>query len=157
MLKPLENISGNIANSQTYGYKRAESEFADMVLALDPTAMDDVAAGADGARLFVLAIDDVEASMKTAQVVTRNFPHLRVIARARNRRHEHHLHSPFGPQLSVATYWCLRCRSPFEWLKWTPRPRPHTARAPRPLARAPRSMTERLRPPDPLPTQGRTP
>ncbi len=28
------------------------------------------------------------------------------------------LHSPFGPQLSVATYWCWRCRSPFELLKW---------------------------------------
>lgn len=28
------------------------------------------------------------------------------------------LHSPFGPQLSVATYWCRRCRSPFEWIKW---------------------------------------
>lgn len=49
------------------------------------------AAGAGGARLFVLAIDDIEASTKTAQVVTRHFPHLRVIARARNRRHEHHL------------------------------------------------------------------
>lgn len=31
------------------------------------------------------------------------------------------LHSAFGPQLSVATYWCLACRSPFEWLKWTRR------------------------------------
>jgi hypothetical protein len=28
------------------------------------------------------------------------------------------LHSAFGPQLSVATYWCNRCHSPFEWLKW---------------------------------------
>lgn len=28
----LGTISDNIANSQTYGYKRAESEFADMVL-----------------------------------------------------------------------------------------------------------------------------
>lgn len=49
------------------------------------------AAGAGSARLFVLAIDDMEASVKTAEVVTRNFPGLRVIARARNRRHEHHL------------------------------------------------------------------
>jgi hypothetical protein len=32
------------------------------------------------------------------------------------------LHSPFGPQLSVATYWCHRCRSPFEWLKWRSKP-----------------------------------
>jgi transcription elongation factor Elf1 len=31
------------------------------------------------------------------------------------------LHSAFGPQLSVATYWCLVCRSPFEWIKWNGR------------------------------------
>ena len=35
------------------------------------------------------------------------------------------LHSPFGPQLSVATYWCRRCRSPFDYIKWQPR-RPAT-------------------------------
>jgi hypothetical protein len=28
------------------------------------------------------------------------------------------LHSPFGPALSVASYWCLRCRTAFEWVKW---------------------------------------
>jgi hypothetical protein len=28
------------------------------------------------------------------------------------------LHSPFGPQLSVATYWCNECRTAFELLKW---------------------------------------
>jgi hypothetical protein len=28
------------------------------------------------------------------------------------------LHSPFGPQLSVATYWCRSCHTAFEWLKW---------------------------------------
>ncbi len=28
------------------------------------------------------------------------------------------LHSPFGPQLSVATYWCLDCHTAFEYLKW---------------------------------------
>lgn len=49
------------------------------------------AAGAEHARLFVLAIDDVEASIKTAQTVTRHFPDLTIVARARNRRHEYHL------------------------------------------------------------------
>ena len=24
----------------------------------------------------------------------------------------------FGSQLSVSTYWCLDCRSPFEFMKW---------------------------------------
>lgn len=28
------------------------------------------------------------------------------------------LHSPFGPQLSVATFWCGRCLAPFDYLKW---------------------------------------
>ncbi len=49
------------------------------------------AAGAEHARIFVLAIDDVEASIRTAQTVTRHFPDLTIVARARNRRHEYHL------------------------------------------------------------------
>ena len=32
---------------------------------------------------------------------------------------ETELHSPFGTALSVATYWCRRCRTAFEWVKWT--------------------------------------
>lgn len=28
------------------------------------------------------------------------------------------LHSPFGPQLSVATYWCRRCFTAFDFVKW---------------------------------------
>jgi hypothetical protein len=31
---------------------------------------------------------------------------------------ETELHSPFGTALSVATYWCLTCRTAFEWVKW---------------------------------------
>jgi monovalent cation:proton antiporter-2 (CPA2) family protein len=49
------------------------------------------AAGAERARLFVLAIDDPDASLRTAQVVRENFPHLRIIARARNREHAYAL------------------------------------------------------------------
>ena len=45
------------------------------------------AAKAGEAKLFVLAIDDVEASVKTAEVVRRHFPHLPILARARNRVH----------------------------------------------------------------------
>ena len=47
------------------------------------------AAGAADARVFVLAIDDVEASVRTAEVVRRHFPNLTVYARARNRYHAH--------------------------------------------------------------------
>lgn len=45
------------------------------------------AAKAGEAKLFVLAIDDVEASVKTAAIVRRNFPQLDILARARNRVH----------------------------------------------------------------------
>jgi monovalent cation:proton antiporter-2 (CPA2) family protein len=45
------------------------------------------AAHAADAKLFVLAIDDVEASVKTAQMVRAHFPALEIVARARNRVH----------------------------------------------------------------------
>jgi len=45
------------------------------------------AAGAATARVLVLAIDDVEASLRTAQLVREQFPQLKVYARARNRQH----------------------------------------------------------------------
>lgn len=32
---------------------------------------------------------------------------------------ETELHSPFGPQLSVATYWCHRCHTAFDYVKWS--------------------------------------
>jgi glutathione-regulated potassium-efflux system protein KefB len=49
------------------------------------------AARADKARVFVLAIDDIEASMRTAQAVKEHFPHLTIFARARNRVHAYRL------------------------------------------------------------------
>jgi monovalent cation:proton antiporter-2 (CPA2) family protein len=49
------------------------------------------AAGADKAKVFILAIDDVAASVKTAEVVRQHFPHLKVYARARNRQHAYQL------------------------------------------------------------------
>lgn len=45
------------------------------------------AARAGEAKLLILAIDDVEASMKCARVVRKHFPNLEIIARARNRVH----------------------------------------------------------------------
>jgi monovalent cation:proton antiporter-2 (CPA2) family protein len=45
------------------------------------------AAGADRARILVLAIDEVEASTRTAVLVREQFPHLKIFARARNRQH----------------------------------------------------------------------
>jgi glutathione-regulated potassium-efflux system ancillary protein KefC/glutathione-regulated potassium-efflux system protein KefB len=49
------------------------------------------AAGVERARVFVLAIDDVDASLKTAALLRKHFPRLPVIARARNRFHAYKL------------------------------------------------------------------
>jgi monovalent cation:proton antiporter-2 (CPA2) family protein len=49
------------------------------------------AAGADKAEIFVLAIDDVEASLRTAQMVKAHYPHIKIYARARNRMHAYQL------------------------------------------------------------------
>ena len=54
----------------------------------DPSRLDLLrAAGAQDARVLVLAIDDVDASVRTATLVREQFPQLRILARARNRQH----------------------------------------------------------------------
>jgi voltage-gated potassium channel Kch len=50
-----------------------------------------MSAGAANAKLFVLAIDDVEKSVEVAELVRRNFPKLPILARARNRGHYYRL------------------------------------------------------------------
>ena len=45
------------------------------------------AAQADQAEVFVLASDDPESSLRVARIVRRQYPHLKIIARARNRQH----------------------------------------------------------------------
>ena len=45
------------------------------------------AAGAEHARLLVIAVDDVDASVRIAELARRHFPQLRILARARNRQH----------------------------------------------------------------------
>ena len=49
------------------------------------------AAGADKAQAFVLAIDNVEHSLRVAEMVRLHFPDLKIYARARNRTHVHKL------------------------------------------------------------------
>jgi glutathione-regulated potassium-efflux system protein KefB len=54
----------------------------------DPTRAEMLrAAGAGKAEVFVLATDDPDANVRTARIVRRLFPHLKIIARARNRQH----------------------------------------------------------------------
>ncbi len=47
------------------------------------------AAGADTARLLVVALSDPEDVLRVVDVARRSFPGLRILARARNRRHAH--------------------------------------------------------------------
>jgi len=49
------------------------------------------AAGAQRAKILVLAIDQVEASVAAAALIREQFPHLKVFARARNRQHAYQL------------------------------------------------------------------
>ncbi|HWM86731.1 MAG TPA: NAD-binding protein, partial [Kofleriaceae bacterium] len=58
----------------------------------DPSRVDLLrAARADKAEVMVLAVDDLAASMKTLETVKHHFPHLKVVARARNRQHAYAL------------------------------------------------------------------
>lgn len=45
------------------------------------------ASGAKNAKYFILAIDDMELSLKTAEVIKEHFPQLKIFGRARNRGH----------------------------------------------------------------------
>jgi glutathione-regulated potassium-efflux system protein KefB len=49
------------------------------------------AAKIEEAQVFILALDDMERSVRTARVVRRLNPTVKIIARARNRRHSHKL------------------------------------------------------------------
>ncbi len=49
------------------------------------------AAGADKVKLVVLAIDDVEESVRTAQLIRMHYPRLPIFARARDRMHAYRL------------------------------------------------------------------
>ena len=49
------------------------------------------AAGAEHARIIVIATSNMDTSLHIAESVVRNFPNLTIVARARNRRHAHKL------------------------------------------------------------------
>jgi CPA2 family monovalent cation:H+ antiporter-2/glutathione-regulated potassium-efflux system protein KefB len=63
------------------------------------------AAGAESAIVLVIALDDMDASVKTAQMVRRKFPNLAVVARARNRNHVHLLMSLGIEHIIRETYY----------------------------------------------------
>jgi monovalent cation:proton antiporter-2 (CPA2) family protein len=56
----------------------------------DPTRADVLrAAGAEQAKLLVVTMDDPPGVVRTVELVKRNFPHLAILARARNRWYAH--------------------------------------------------------------------
>lgn len=59
------------------------------------------AAGIANARVLVLAVDDPVASLRAAEIVRRDFPSVRILARARNRFHAHRL-------MDVGVDWIIR-------------------------------------------------
>jgi monovalent cation:proton antiporter-2 (CPA2) family protein len=62
--------------------------FGNKVYFGDPTRVDVLrAAGAETAKLLVVALDDMEATLRVVDVAKRNFAALHILARARNRRH----------------------------------------------------------------------
>ena len=62
--------------------------FGTMIYYGDPSRADLLrAAHADQAEVFVLTTDDAETTVRTARLLKRLYPHLKVFARARNRQH----------------------------------------------------------------------
>ena len=83
-------------------------------------------AGADKARVFVLAIDDVEQSETVARLVLHHFPHLTIVARARNVGHYYKLRH-LGIQLiqrETMDSALMSARTVLESMGW----QPHAAR-----------------------------
>ncbi len=83
-------------------------------------------AGAERARLFVLAIDDVDQSVECARLVREHFPQLTVIARARNVSHYYALRKLGITLIERETLdsALLSARSALEVMGW----QPHAAR-----------------------------
>ena len=62
--------------------------FGNKVYFGDPTRADLLrAAGAEQAKLLIVALDHPEDALRVVEVAKRNFPQLKIMARARNRRH----------------------------------------------------------------------
>ena len=83
-------------------------------------------AGADTARLLVLAIDDIEQSVDVVRMVKENFPELTIVARARNVQHFYELHELGVRFIERETFdsALMTARSALEHLGW----QPHQAR-----------------------------
>jgi glutathione-regulated potassium-efflux system ancillary protein KefC len=79
-------------------------------------------AGAQQARVLVLAIDDVDQSVELARMVREHFPHLQVVARARNVQHYYRLRDVGVTLIERETFdsALMSSRSVLEVLGWEP-------------------------------------
>jgi len=94
-------IVGRILRVQNIGFTALEHDseqvelirrFGNEIFYGDASRLDLLeVAGAKHAKILVLAIDDVESSLKTARAAREHFPHLKIFARARNRQHVYEL------------------------------------------------------------------
>ncbi|MEO8527200.1 MAG: NAD-binding protein, partial [Caldimonas sp.] len=83
-------------------------------------------AGADKARILVLAIDDMAQSVECAKMVRENFPELTIVARVRNVQHYYELYELGVTLIERETLdsALMTARSALEQLGW----QPHQAR-----------------------------
>ena len=83
-------------------------------------------AGADAARVIVVAIDDIEQSVECARMIRENFPDATVVARARNVQHYYELYELGVTLIERETLdsALMTARSALELLGW----QPHQAR-----------------------------
>jgi len=83
-------------------------------------------AGADKARVIVLAIDDIEQSVDCARMLRENFPDATIVARARNVQHYYELYELGVTMIERETLdsALMSARSTLELLGW----QPHQAR-----------------------------
>jgi glutathione-regulated potassium-efflux system ancillary protein KefC len=83
-------------------------------------------AGADRARVLVLAIDDTQQSVECAKMVRENFPGMTIVARARNVQHYYELYELGVTLIERETLdsALMTARSALELLGW----QPHQAR-----------------------------
>ena len=94
-------IIGRILRAKRIGFTALEldpnqinfvAKYGNKIYYGDSTRFDVMhAAGAGEAKVLLLAVDDAEQSVKTAELVRRRFPNLTVIARARDRQHAYRL------------------------------------------------------------------
>ncbi|OWQ91334.1 glutathione-regulated potassium-efflux system protein KefC [Roseateles aquatilis] len=83
-------------------------------------------AGAETAHVLVIAVDNIEHSVKIAEIARQHFPHLTIVARARNVQHYYTLRE-LGVELierETLDSALMSARSVLEKLGWTP----HAAR-----------------------------